>query len=452
MRRDALERDWTKGSTTRNLLSLSWPIIVHELAFLLGYTIDLIWVGKLGPASIAGVGIVGIVVMLLMSATWGLNAGTRAMVARFMGAGNNSDANHIARQAIVISGAYAIVVSVAGIWFAEPILNLVGLEADVVSEGAAYMRVLLAGTTAMSFWIMNETIMQASGDAVTPMKISIFIRCIHIALDPFLIFGWWIFPRMGVSGAALSNVITQSLGMTIGLWFLFTGRTRLRLTLQNFRLDFKLIWRIVKIGIPASIMGVQRSLGNLMLAWFIAPFGTFAVAAHSIMQRAEMIIFVPSMALGIAAGVLVGQNLGAHLPKRAEKSGWLAVGIIGVIMLVCSVVALLWAEDIIRIFGTEPDLIRVSSTFLRISAAGYLMLGLTAVMQLCISGAGDTVPPMIISLVMMWLVQLPLAFLLPRIANLGVYGVRWAIVIGMVVGAVAYIIYFWRGRWKRKKV
>jgi Na+-driven multidrug efflux pump len=209
---------------------------------------------------------------------------------------------------------------------------------------------------------------------------------------------------------------------------------------------------MVKIGIPASIMGIQRSLGNVALTWFIAPFGTFALAAHSLMQRVEMIVFVPSWDLGMAAGVLVGQNLGAHQPKQAERSGWLAAGFTEVVMLICSVAVLLWAENIIRVFNTEPGLVEVASTFLRIAAAGYLTLGLTAALQMSISGAGDTLPPMVISLVMMWGIQLPLAFLLPQITNLGVYGVRWAIVIGLVVGAAAYTTYFWRGRWKRKRI
>jgi len=452
MRRDALERDWTKGSITRNLLSLSWPMIIADGAWLLGYIIDLIWVGRLGVASIAGVGIAGIAVMLLMSARMGLSTGTKAMVARFVGAGNPDEANHVAMQAIVVSVAYTIVVAPIGVIFAEPILSLLGLEADVVSEGAAYMRIMFAGSAAMSFWWMSETIMWASGDVINPMKISIFIRCVHIALGPFLVFGWWIFPRLGVSGAALSNVAAQSLGMTLGLWFLFTGRTRLRLTLRNFRLDPNIIWRMVKIGIPASIMGMQRSLGNLALTWFMAPFGTFALAAHSLMQRVEMMLFMPSWDLGMAAGVLVGQNLGAHQPKQAERSGWLAAGFTEVVMLICSVVVLLWPESIIRVFNTEPGLVEVGSAFLRIAAAGYLVLGLTAVFQMSISGAGDTIPPMVISLVMMWVVQLPLVFLLPQITNLGVYGVRWAIVIGLIVGAAAYTIYFRLGRWKRKRV
>ena len=448
----AFDRDWTKGSIVWNLLSLSWPMIVSYGLYMVGQTVDMIWVGKLGAAPIAGVGIGGIVVMLVLTAKFGLVMGARAMVARFVGAGDTEGANHIAQQALVISAVYGIVMTVVGVFLAEPILNLFGLESDVVAEGAAYIRIVLAGWVAMSFWLMTFSIMQASGDAVTPMKISIYIRIVHVALCPFLVFGWWIFPCLGVSGAALSNVIYQVLGMVLGLWVLFSGRTRLRLTLRNFRLDLNIIWRIVKIALPACVMGVQGNLGHLALTWFVVPFGTFAIAAHSLVQRVEMILFLPSMGLGTGAGVLVGQNLGAHQPERAEKSGWLALGFVEAFMVACSLVILLGAENIIRIFNIEPGLVEIGSTFLRIAAAGYLVVGFTAVLQNCISGAGDTLPPMIFAIIVIWLVQIPLAFLLSRVTDLGVYGVRWAIVAGMLVGAVAYPMYFRLGRWKRKMV
>ena len=445
-------RDWTKGSIIGSLLSLSWPMIISYGLYMVGQTADMIWVGRLGTVPIAGVGIAGIVVMLVMTAKFGLVMGARAMVARFVGAGDTEGANHIAQQALVISAAYGVVLTVIGVFCAEPILSLFGLEEDVVVEGAAYMRIILAGWVAMSFWLMTMSIMQASGDVMTPMWISIFIRVVHITLCPFLVFGWWMFPHLGVSGAALSNVIYQILGMVLGLWVLFTGRSRLRLTLRNFRLDPSIIWRMVKIAIPACVMGVQGNIGHLALAYFMVPFGTFAVAAHSLVQRVEMMLFLPSMGLGTGAGVLVGQNLGAGQPERAERSGWLAMGLVEGFMLACSVAILLWAESIIRIFSTDPGLVETGSIFLRIAAAGYAVVGFTAVFQNCISGAGDTVPPMIVSLVIIWLVQIPLAFFLPRVTDLGMYGVRWAIVAGMLVGSVAYVIYFWTGRWKRKKV
>jgi len=276
--------------------------------------------------------------------------------------------------------------------------------------------------------------------------------CVHLALCPFLVLGWWIFPRLGVGGAAIANIAAEALGLFVCMWVLFTGRTRLHLSLADFRPDLGIMWRILKIGLPACVMSVQRSIGGLVLTWLMVPFGTLAVAAHSLGMTIQSTLMWPGVAFGMGAGVLVGQNMGARQPDRAERSGWLTVALVQGFMLACLVAVLVWAESIIRLFNSEPDLVELASIFLRISAAGFLMMGFTSVLQQCISGAGDTVPPMLVGLVTLWAVQLPLALLLPEVANLGVYGVRWAMVAGIVIGGVAYATYFRLGRWKRKKV
>jgi len=419
---------------------------------MVGPTVDMIWVGRLGSASIAGVGVAGIAVMLVQSALMGLFMGLRAMVARFVGAGDEKSANHVAQQAVVIGAASSVILAIIGIFFAEGILTLVGVAPDVIALGAAYLRIQFIGMVAMSFRMMTDGVMQASGDATTPMKIAFAFRFLHVALSPFLIFGWWLFPRLGVSGAALTNVISQSLGTGLGFWILMTGRSRLRLSFRRFRIDPGIIWRMIRVGLPASVMGMQTNLGQFILMSVIAPFGTLAVAAHTLNQRIEMFLFMPAWGLGIAAGVLVGQNLGAKQPARAERTGWLAAGIVEGFIVICSLAILIWAETFVHIFSSDPGVVSIGATFLRIATAGYIAMGLPVVLQQCISGSGDTIPPMLVSIATMWLVQLPLAYFLSRFTNLEVYGVRWAIVVGMVVGAIAYTVYFRLGRWKRKVV
>ena len=250
----------------------------------------------------------------------------------------------------------------------------------------------------------------------------------------------------------MTNIFSQGLGATLGLWFLFSGRTRLQLSLRNFRFDPIMIWRLVKLALPASITAMERTLGNLVLIWFMTPFGTLAVAAHTINQRVEMFIHTPAMGLGQAAGVLAGQNLGARQPTRAERTGWLGAGFLAGVMLVISLVILLWAENIVSIFTPDPQLVEIAGTFLRIASAGYLVMGITAALQQCVNGAGDTLIPMVIMLLNMWAVQVPLAYLLPKVTGLGVLGVRWAIVAGATTSAIVYTTYFRLGRWKNKKV
>ncbi|MGD0780812.1 MAG: MATE family efflux transporter [Dehalococcoidales bacterium] len=446
------EKDLTKGSIISNLWTLSWPMTISTTIMMLGPIIDMVWIGKLGSADMAGVGISGIVVSLINSLIMGLFTGLRAMVARFVGAGDKEQANRVAQQAFVIGAALSLVMAAIGQLFATSIMKLWQLEPDVIAAGATYMRIELIGMFTMSFGMLAQSIMQASGDAQTPMKISIGTRIFHIALCPFLIFGWWIFPQLGVSGAALTGVISQGIGGAIGLWVLFSGRTKLNITLRNFKFDGNIIWRMVKIGIPSSLGGIHLNIGNIVFMWFIAPFGTLAVAGHNLVSRVDMFVLMPAIGLGSAAGILAAQNLGAKQPGRSSKTAWIAIGWFTGLMFVFSIIIWFFADSVVRIFNPEPGLIDLASTFLRIQTVSYMCNGLMMVMMSIMNTVGDTLIAFIIDLVTMWGIRVPLAIILPKIANLGVYGVRWALVADTVSSAIIFIIYFQSGRWKRRKI
>ena len=445
-------RDWTQGSIFHNLLLLSWPMVLLESMFVISQIVDMIWVGRLGPSAIAGVGIANIIIMLVMSMDFGLIVGVRAMVARFVGAGDLPGANHIAAQAITLSIFWGGMMMIIGLAAGEAVMRLFGLETEVLTEGMAFMRVMFIGWIAMDVNVMALYIIQSAGDTIRPMWIEGFARGIHVILCPLLVLGLWLFPQMGVTGAALANIIAQSIGMIIALWLLFSGRTRLHLSRKDFKLDPGIMWRIMKIGIPALVMNIQRSLGNFILTYFVAPFGTLAVAAHSLVTRVQMFVFLPGMGLGMGTGVLVGQNLGARQPERAERSAWFAVALLQAIMIVCCIVLLIWAEEVIGVFTPDPELVVMGAAFTRIATAGFAAVGFFSILQHSIAGAGDTVPNMIISLAAVWVVVIPLAALLSNYTSIGVYGIRWAISAGTISSAIAYVIYFKLGRWKRKMV
>ena len=447
-----LDRDWTQGSILGNLWSLSWPMTVSTTIRMMGPTFDLIWIGKLGAVPLAGVGVASMLVMMVNSARMGLQTGTRAMIARFIGAGDEQGANHVAQQAFVISVIFSIIVAAIGVFLAESTLRVLGLEEEVIREGAVYMRIQFVGMVFMSFWMMSQGIMEASGDAMTPMRITIGTRLLHLILAPTLIFGWWIFPSLGVAGAALANIADTSVAVAIALWILFSGRSRLRPTMKGFNLDGNMIWRIVKIGVPASIAGMERSMANVLVMWFVVPFGTFAVAAHSLMERVGMFMRMPAMGMGRASGILAGQNLGAGRPDRAERTGWLAAGLFTGFMAFVSVGIWSGAEHVIRLFNSEPGLVEIGAAFLRIEIVGYMVFGFVMVLMNCLNGVGDTLIPMVTTLISMWGVQVPAAYLLTRFTELGMFGVRWGLVSGVVVRASIFTAYFKAGRWKRKQV
>jgi putative MATE family efflux protein len=446
------EKDLTKGSIIGNLWSFSWPITVSTTVMMVGPIVDMIWIGKLGLAEIGGVGVSGIIVSLINSLIMGLFTGLRALVARYIGAGDKEQANRVAQQAFVIGVALSLVMVVIGQLFATSIMKLWQLEPDVIAAGATYMRIELIGMFTMSFGSLAQSIMQASGDAQMPMRVTVGARIFHIILCPFMIFGWWIFPKLGVSGAALTGVISQGIGSVIMLWILFSGRTRLHISLRNFKFDGNIIWRMVKIGIPSALGSIHMNIGSIVFFYFISPFGTLAVDGHNLVSRIDMFVLLPAIGLGSAAGILAAQNLGAHQPGRSAKTAWIAIGWLTGIMALFSLAIWFWADSIIGIFSPDPTLIDYASTFLKIQIASYMCNGLMFVMMNIMNAVGDTLIAFIIDLVTMWGIRVPLAILLPKIANLGVYGVRWALVADTVSSAIIFIIYFQSGRWKRKKI
>ncbi|HSW57609.1 MAG TPA: MATE family efflux transporter [Dehalococcoidales bacterium] len=445
-------RDWTKGNILKNLWLLSWPVIVLGVLYSVNLILEMIWVGRLGSAAIAGVGISGFIVFLVIAIKNGLGAGERALVARYVGGGDMVSARQVAGQAFVIATVYGLLVTAIGLLFAQPIFSLFNLAPEAVAEGVVYLKIIMAGWLTEAFWMTSFYVMQASGDTITPMKIAIIIRVVNAVLCPFLVLGWWVFPSLGVSGAAITYIIATGLGMLLCLGAFFYGKTRIKLTLSDFYPNTAIIRRILRIGLPASISGLSKAFGDLIVTSLMIPFGTLALAAHNLLSRIELFINTPVLGFGTGASVLVGQNLGARQPAQAAKSGWSAAGLISAFMITCAVIILIWAEKIIGLFNVEPDLVTTGSTFLRIAVTGYLGMCFGNILQQCITGSGDTLPPMIISMTMLWVVQLPLAFLFTRYTDLGAIGIRWAIVISFVAGAIAYTAYFRGGRWQRKRV
>ena len=445
-------RDLTKGNILGNLLSLGWPMLISDGLNLFGPTVDMLWVGRLGPSAIAGVGVSGLILNLVNLGIMGVNIGLRALIGHFVGSRDIEKAEHVAKQALILSSFYSTLIAIILIILARPMLSLFHMEPDVLSQGTAYIRLALVGVIPISIHMMSEAVMQAAGDSVTPMKISFLMRLVHVCIGPFLIFGWWVFPNLGVMGAALSNIIAATLGMVLGLFVIFSGRSRVKMTLKHFKIDFPTMWRILKIGLPSSISGAQRRFSAIVIMGFITPFGTLAVASYALLERIQQFASLPNFGFGRASGVLMAQNLGAKQPERAEKSAWLAMGFAEGIMLTFSILMLIWPRQTIGIFTNDPDLINFASVLLRIMILGYAVTACEMIMAHSLIGAGDTLPAMFFSLLNVWVITVPLTYILSRFTSLGMYGIWWGLAIGMVVSALTYIIYFRMGRWKHKKI
>jgi putative MATE family efflux protein len=451
-RKESMHRDLTQGSIVKNLLQLGWPMIVMEATYMVSQIWDMYWVGKSGGSSaIAAIGIANLVMMLVSVIDMTLISGARAMISRFIGAREFDAAKKVAGQTFLMAVVWGLLVAIFGSTFIRDALGFFGMEQDVVEECVKFMRVFFAGWVSLELLIMGLYILQSTGDSFNPMLIEILMRIVHLTFTPLLVMGIG-FPVMGIAGAALANVIGQTLGAITVLTVLFTGYSRMKLTLRDFRFDPGMIWRQLKIGFWSMLQMLQYNLSMIVITKVLVPFGTQALAADRIVGNIQGFIITPNIGLGGGVAVLVGQNLGAKEPERAKKSTMLGAGILTAFMVVCGIVILIWAESIIRVFDQDPQVIAIGANFLRIAVISYLVMGFNSAIQNCIAGAGDTLPNMLISFATNWVVQIPLVYYLANHTSLGANGIRWAMVISMFAGALMYYLYFQSGRWKRKKV
>ena len=447
-------RDLTTGSIPKSLFHLSWPQVAEGAISTADQLVDLVWAGRLsgGFHSLAGVGIAQSFVQFGFMTRQGLDMAMRAMVSRAVGAGDFALANRVMLQAFSLTFVYGLVMVLIGAFLTETLIRMIGASEAVIAETTMYMRLQLIGTMGVSFRMATGAALQSAGDVVTPMKATTLTRVVHIILTPFLMFGWGFFPTLGLAGAGLANVFAQSLGAAVNFYALFKGTSDLKLTLKGYKPDWVIIWRILKIGAPATVAGTERAVAQLVLLRLVTPFGDIATAAYAMTRRMEMFANFGSMGLGQAAGIMVGQNLGAGKPERAKKS--VVWALLFVTIMKGAFGGLLFAFPVlfIMLFTQEPGVVDLASDWVRIQAVAAILMGLAMVYQQSYNTAGDTLAPMVVTLLAVWAVELPLAWFLSHTLNVGPLGIGFAAVAGMGVRLLFYVPYYFYGRWLRIKV
>ncbi|MSQ24466.1 MAG: MATE family efflux transporter [Chloroflexi bacterium] len=445
------DRDLTSGSIPRNLFHLAWPQFIESILRVVDQVADLIWAGFFGHVAIAGIGAAQQFAQLTFTARMGMDWAMRAMVSRAIGMGNPALANQVVVHAVTISFVYCLVLAFIGIYLTDHLLRLIGVSEAVVEQGATYMRVQFVGQLAIGMQNLAAHSLAAAGDTVTPMKSAVISRFIHVFLSPALVFGLVGLPAIGIAGAALANVIAHVVALTYLSWVLFTGRSRLHLTFRGFRFDPAIIKQLIKIGLPAVVNGMERSLAQLLFLRLVTPFGDIATAAYTITRRTEMFSQLGSQGLGQAAGIIVGQSLGAGKPLRARNTILWACGFGLIFNGILTVLIVLFPDLFMSLFARDPEFLEQARTWLLIQAVGYAFTGLTQVASQSFQGAGDTLIVMIVTLVTMW-GSLPLALFLSQATDLGVLGIAWAMCAPMLVRPLILVPYIFWGRWSTVKI
>ena len=443
-------RNLTTGGVRRNLWFLAWPQMVGGVFNASDQISDLFWAGRIvGFGAIGGIGVAQAYGHLIMMARMGLDVGMQAVIARAVGARRIDLANHAALQAFTLTIIVSLLLSVAGIALAPMLLRVLGVSESVVQVAILYLQFQFVSSAIQSFRQTTGAALQASGDSFTPMKSTIVSRVLHLILTPFLILGWLGMPEMGIAGAAAANVLAQIVGVAWNIRALATGTSRLHLRLSGYRVDPALMWRIIKIGAPATATQMERGLSELILIRLVTPFGDIALAAYSLTRRLERITNIGSQGMGRASGVLVGQNLGAGEPQRARMTVKWAVAYVMVIRGLAGALLIAFPAFFVSLFSSDPEFIETAVVWLRIQAVAGTLLGGGQVFQQSFNVAGDTLAPMLVTFMSMWVMEIPIAFVLSRWTSAGEFGVAIAIAIAMLVRFCLYGGYYFTGRWLR---
>jgi putative MATE family efflux protein len=441
------QRDYTQGSISKAIFLLAIPMILELSLESVFAVVDIFFVSKLGPHAIATVGLTESVISLVYSIAIGLSTAATALVARRIGEKNPDAASHAGAQSIIVAIIATAFVSVLGTLFAGNILSLMGADAMVVREGAVFTRIMFGSSIVIMLIFLINGIFRGAGDAAMAMKSLWLASLLNIILCPIFIH------FLGLKGAAIATVIGRTGGVLYQCYHLFRGKGIIRLRSIHFNYDLQLMKSIVAIGWPATLQFLIGSGSWIFLARLVAETGgTVASAGYQIAMRNIVFFILPAWGLSNAAATLVGQNLGAKNPLRAEKSVYLtakySVFFMGVVMFIF----LLLSDFIIRIYTKNEAVIKVGALALRWVGSGFLFYGTGMVMIQALNGAGDTKTPTWISFICFWLFQIPLAYLLAFGFHLKETSAFIAIPVAESLIALVAWYYFRKGKWKNISV
>lgn len=444
------DRDLTSGPLAPVVFVLAVPMALEMVGESIFAVVDALFISRLGAQSLASAGITETALDLVYAIAIGFSFAVTALVSRRYGEGDRRGAARAGVQAIGLGIAVSLVLGIVGMIFAPRVLALMGADAATVAVGTTHARVMYAGMATIILLFLNNAILRGAGDAQAAMRALWLSNGINIVLDPCLIFGLGPFPELGLPGAAVATTIGRGTGVLYQFWVLSRG-SRIRIRREDIRTQ----WAVMRNLCRVSVGGIGQMLAD-MLPWIlliriIASFGTMAVAGWVIAIRVALFVILPCWGLSNAASTLVGQNLGAGKPDRAERAVWITGGWNMAFMALVTGVFVVFAPEIAALFTDEPEVLRTAATALRIVSYGYVFYALGMVTRQAFNGAGDTWTPTWIDLVCFWLFEIPLAWLLSRTA-LGVDGVFWAVAIAYSLSAAVSTLVFRRGGWKTTSV
>ncbi len=445
-------QEFTTGSIRKAVFMLSIPMILEMLMESIFAIVDIMYVSQVSVNAVATIGLTESVITLVYAVAIGLSMAATAVVARRVGETDIKGASNAAVQVIFLGIFVAAIISAIGIIYPKEILSLMGAEPDLIAEGYGYTKVLLGGNVTIMLLFLINAIFRGAGDASVAMWTLILSNGLNIILDPIFIFGFGPVPAFGVEGAAIATTIGRGTAVIFQLIILFYGFSKIKIAVKDLILQVGVMMNLIKVSLGGIGQFLIGTSSWVFLMRIMSEFGSEVLAGYTIAIRVMMFTLMPAWGMSNAAATLVGQNLGAKKPERAEQSVWKTGKYSAIFMGFVSVIYLVFAPQIIVLFNATPDVVKYGGLCLRVIAAGYIFYGYGMVVINAFNGAGDTKTPTYINFVCFWLLQLPFAYVMAITLGFGPSGVFWAITLAEVLIAVIAIIWFKKGHWKRVEV
>nr|WP_298998468.1 MATE family efflux transporter [uncultured Allomuricauda sp.] len=446
------ENNFTSGSIRKAIFMLSIPMILEMLMESIFALVDIAYVSQVSVNAVATIGLTESVITLIYALAIGLSMAATAVVARRIGEEDVSGARIAAVQAILLGVLVAVLLGLVGIFYSKEILALMGAEPDLIAEGYGYTQFLLGGNITIMLLFLINAIFRGAGDASIAMWALVLSNGLNIILDPIFIFGWGPVPEYGVMGAAIATNIGRGSAVIFQFGILFFGWSRIRLVLKDIAVNLKVMVNLIKVSLGGIAQFLIGTSSWVFLMRIMSEFGSEVLAGYTIAIRVIMFTLMPSWGMSNAAATLVGQNLGAKKPDRAEKSVWITGRYNAYFMALISIVYFFGAEYIISLFNSEPNVVNSGALCLQVIAVGYVFYAYGMVVANAFNGAGDTKTPTKINLIAFWAYQLPFAYLAALSFGWEAKGVFVAITSAEILLAIIAIVWFKKGRWKEVQV
>jgi len=446
------EQDFTEGRLRRAILLLSIPAVLEMIMESVFAIVDIYFVSKLGADAVAAVGITESMITIIYAIAIGLGTATTSLVSRRIGEKNPKSASNAAFQAILTGFSVSLLIALPGALFAGKLLGMMGASRSIIENMSGYTGIMLGGNVVIMLLFIINAIFRSAGDAALAMKVLWIGNIINIILDPCLIFGLGPFPEMGIIGAAVATNIGRGTAVMVQIYFLFFGRKRIRLSLSQLSVDLKVMLKLLKLSFGTIGQNLISTSSWIALVRIISIFGSEVVAGYTIAIRIVFFTLLPSWGISNAAATLVGQNLGANKPERAEKSVWVTGWINMILLGSIGAILVIFPEYFIRFFIDNENVIKSGVLGLRIISIGFVAYGLGMVLVNSFNGAGDTSTPLKINIMAFWVIEIPLAWVLAMKVGLREEGVFIAIVVAETIMTFTAWFVFRKGKWKLKEV